>query len=66
MMHGFLADEGLVRFCTSKYEKATPANFQKFYMHLANYSINKNSKDFVEDVQVEDILKPNTASKRTL
>ena len=35
-------------------------------MHLANYSINKNSKDFIDDVSVEDILKPNKASKRTL
>lgn len=35
-------------------------------MHLANYSINKYSKDFVEDVEVEDILKPNNASKRTM
>ena len=65
-MHAFLADEGLVRFCTEQYQKATPANFKQFYMHLANYSINKNSKDFVDDVSVEDILKPNKASKRTL
>ena len=35
-------------------------------MHLANYSINKYSKDFVEDLEVEDILKPNNASKRTM
>ena len=66
LTHAFLADEGLVRFCTTKYEKAMPSNFQKVYMHLANYSINKYSKDFVEDVEVEDILKPNNASKRTI
>ena len=35
-------------------------------MHLANYSINKYSTDFVEDLEVEDILKPNNASKRTM
>lgn len=27
LMHAFLADEALVRFCTSEYEKACPANF---------------------------------------
>ena len=27
LTHAFLADEGLVRFCTTQYEKATPANF---------------------------------------
>ena len=66
LMHAFLADEGLVRFCTSEYKKACPSNFQKVYMHLANYSINKYSKDFVDDTTINDILKPNGATKRTL
>lgn len=35
-------------------------------MHLTNYQINKGSKDFIDDLQVEDILKPNNATKRTL
>lgn len=35
-------------------------------MHLANYSINKYSKDFVDDLTVDDIMKPNKATKRTL
>ena len=35
-------------------------------MHLANYSINKYSKDFVDDLTVDDILQPNAATKRTL
>lgn len=35
-------------------------------MHLANYSINKYSKDFIDDLTVDDILKPNGATKRTL
>ena len=66
LTHAFLADEGLVRFCTTEYEKATPGNFKKVYMHLANYSINKYSKDFVDDLTVDDIMKPNKATKRTL
>ena len=35
-------------------------------MHLTNYSINKGSPDFVEDLNVKDVLKPNNATKRTL
>lgn len=66
LMHAFLADEGLVRFCTTEYEKACQSNFHKVYMHLANYSINKNSKDYVDDLTVDDILKPNKATKRTM
>lgn len=48
-MHAFLADEGLARFCTEKYNKPTKANFKKTYMHLTNYSLNKHSDDYVED-----------------
>ena len=65
-MNAFLAKEGIVRFCTEEYEKAVPGNFKNLYKHLTNYSINKNSKSFVEDVEVEDILKPNVATKRTM
>ena len=65
-MHAFLADEGLVRFCTTKYKKAEASNFSKVYMHLANYSINKYSKNFVDDFTVDDILKVNNATKRTM
>lgn len=61
-----MADEAIVRFCTQKYEKAGTSNFKKIMMHLTNYSINKGSKDFVDDVMVEDVLKPNNATKRTL
>lgn len=65
-MSAFLCEEGIVRFCTEDYEKANPGNFKNLYKHLTNYSINKNSVHFVEDVEVDDILKPNRATKRTL
>ena len=65
-MHGFLADEGLVRFSTQKYEKAAPSNMKKIYMHLTNYQVNKGSKDYIDDQNVEDILKSNNATKRTM
>lgn len=35
-------------------------------MHLTNYSLNKSSKTFIDETEVEDILEPNSCSKRTL
>mmetsp|Transcript_32982 Transcript_32982/g.50463 ORF Transcript_32982/g.50463 Transcript_32982/m.50463 type:complete len:96 (+) Transcript_32982:732-1019(+) len=35
-------------------------------MHLTNYSINKISKTYVSDKEVENVCEPNKASKRTL
>nr|XP_040032835.1 tubulin polyglutamylase ttll6 isoform X1 [Gasterosteus aculeatus aculeatus] len=54
----FMFKEGLARFCTSKYSEPTQGNVDDVCMHLTNYSINKNSKNFVRD---ED-----TGSKRKL
>ena len=65
-MHAFMADEGLARFCTEKYCKPTKANFKKMYMHMTNYSLNKNSETYVADYDIEDILSPNLGTKRTL
>lgn len=63
-MQAFIADEGLARFCTEKYEKPTKDNFKNDYMHLTNYSINKASPNYVWEP--EDILSANDGSKRTL
>lgn len=65
-MHAFIADEGLARFCTEKYQKPTKENFKKIYMHLTNYSLNKMSDDYVKEEDVPNILEPNDGSKRTL
>jgi len=65
-MHAFIADEGLARFCTVKYEKPTKQNLKKTYMHLTNYSVNKNSKEYNKDPDYQDILEPNDGTKRTL
>ncbi|XP_037611797.1 tubulin polyglutamylase ttll6 isoform X1 [Sebastes umbrosus] len=54
----FMFKEGLVRFCTTKYNEPTHGNVEDVCMHLTNYSINKNSENFVRD---ED-----TGSKRKL
>lgn len=42
----YLHDEGLARFCTEQYEKPSKNNINNFYMHLTNYSLNKNSSNF--------------------
>ena len=48
-MDSFVADEGLARLCTAKYQKPTTANLKNQYMHLTNYSVNKMSKDYVHE-----------------
>ncbi|TDG97738.1 hypothetical protein EPR50_G00211180 [Perca flavescens] len=54
----FMFKEGLARFCTTKYNEPTHGNVDDVCMHLTNYSINKNSENFLRD---ED-----TGSKRKL
>ncbi|CAM9618644.1 unnamed protein product, partial [Phaeothamnion confervicola] len=45
----FLFNDGLVRMCTEPYQPPTKANLDRACMHLTNYSVNKNSKNFVSD-----------------
>jgi len=42
----YINDEGLVRFCAEDYEVPNNENFKNSYMHLTNYSLNKDHKDF--------------------
>lgn len=65
-MQAFLADDGIVRFCSEQYEQASPDNFKNKYMHVTNFDINKYSKKCVDDSTIGDVLKPNNATKRTL
>ena len=65
-VQAYLFNEGLARFCTVKYKKPRPENFRESYMHLTNYSLNKKSRDFVDEEDVQDIFEPNRCSKRTL
>ena len=41
----YVYKDGLVRFATEKYSN-NPKNLKKRYMHLTNYSINKNNVDY--------------------
>lgn len=65
-MKAFLANEGLARFCTTLYEKPDKDNMKQMFMHLTNFSLNKQSENFHTDPPIDDIYLPNNASKRTL
>jgi hypothetical protein len=39
----YLFDEGIARFSTEKYVEPSEENFKNTYMHLTNYSLNKNN-----------------------
>ena len=45
-MYAYLYKEGMVRICTETYKKPTWENKSNNYMHLSNFSLNKNNKDF--------------------
>jgi len=48
----FLFKDGLVRFASLPYELPSRKNLKKLEMHLTNYSINKESKTFVKNVEI--------------
>lgn len=67
-LRAYIHREGLVRFCTDQYEQPTNSNKIKGTVHLTNYSLNKNSKEY----QFSDSLypipadSPDFSSKQTL
>jgi len=64
-MTAHICEEGLVRFCTEDYQKPSKDNMHVLLGHLTNYSLNKNSKNYVHTDQLDeqDELE---GSKRTL
>jgi len=46
-MRIYLFHEGIARFATTLYQEPNTQNMKDIYMHLTNYSINKNNKNFV-------------------
>jgi tubulin polyglutamylase TTLL11 len=42
----YLNEEGLGRFCVEDYQAPTKENLKNPYIHLTNYSVNKNHPDF--------------------
>ena len=44
----YMFDEGLARFATEKYNTSIN-QLSKRYVHLTNYSVNKNNKNFIRN-----------------
>jgi tubulin polyglutamylase TTLL6/13 len=59
----YVYHEGLARFATEEYQKVTPQNMDKAYMHLTNYSVNKNHAEYEANKGTDDT---STGSKRSL
>ena len=50
----FLYRDGLVRLSSQKYEPPTKGNMKNMFKHLTNYSINKESKTFIQNEKIGD------------
>lgn len=55
----YVYNEGIVRLATEKYELPDATNINNMYMHLTNYSINKNSEKFNEDLSKQSLERLN-------
>ena len=42
----YISEEGIARFCTANYKKPDTLNIKNQYMHLTNYSLNKQNDKF--------------------
>ena len=62
----YLNTEGLARFCTENYQAPTSKNILNSFVHLSNYSLNKNnaSYKFMNDPSL--VTEVNEGSKRSL
>jgi hypothetical protein len=67
-MKAYLCTEGLCRFATIPYQRASNRNLHKRRMHLTNYSINRGSSFFAfsETLLNPKSLSDSKGSKRTL
>lgn len=63
-VEAYLADEGLARLCTDNYKQPTANNMKNMFMHLTNFSLNKNSENY--KAPDENFLENNEGSKRLL
>jgi hypothetical protein len=63
-VEAYLCDEGLVRLCTENYKQPTPANMKNMFMHLTNFSLNKNNENFI--APEENFMEKDEGSKRLL
>jgi hypothetical protein len=65
-IEAYLCDEGLARFCTSEYRQPNPQNMKNMFMHLTNFSLNKQSENYQEPDEEFLADGKDTGSKRLL
>lgn len=63
-IRAYLADEGLARLCTEDYQVPHAGNLKQMFIHLTNYSLNKESENYKPPT--EDFLNDDSGSKRLL
>ena len=59
----YLYEEGLARFATNKYKPMESHSMHDAYMHLTNYSLNKDSENFVANSEADG---EDVGSKRSI
>lgn len=62
-LRAYIYYEGLARFATEEYQRVNPSNMDKAYMHLTNYSVNKNHSSYQANQGTDDT---SSGSKRSL
>jgi len=62
----FLFKDGLARFATHSYEKPSQSNLSDVFMHLTNFSVNKNNPDFIFNDNEENEDKGHKRSLRCI
>lgn len=45
-IEAYLCEEGIARLCTDNYRQPNAANMKNMFMHLTNFSLNKNSENY--------------------
>lgn len=63
-IRAYLADEGLARLCTEDYKMPHAGNLKNMFIHLTNFSLNKESDNYKPPT--EDFMADDTGSKRLL
>jgi hypothetical protein len=62
-LEAYFCNEGLVRFCTEDYKAPTDENMHQLYMHLTNFSLNKDNENYINP---SDYGEENKGTKRLL
>jgi len=63
-IRAYLADEGLARLCTEDYKQPHAGNLKNIFIHLTNFSLNKESDNYKPPA--EDFFSDDTGHKRLL